>query len=69
MTPRKETQKYVTNPLQWDGFLYILSALDLRSLSLDCVENPYKKWNSKGAHKQNMAMMEDQSQTKSIGRD
>ena len=53
MTPGKGTQKYVTNLPQWDGFLYVFSASDLISLSLDGVENPNKKWNSKGAHNQN----------------
>ena len=53
MTPRKGTQKYVTSPPQWDGFLYVLSTSGLRSLSLDGVENPDKKLNSKGAHKKN----------------
>ena len=42
MTPGKGTQKDVTIPPQWDGFLYVLSASDLRSLSLDGVENPDK---------------------------
>ena len=52
MTHGKGTQKDVTKPPQWDGFLYVLSASDLRSLSLDGVENPEKKWNSRGVHKQ-----------------
>ena len=52
MTPGKGTQRNFTNRPQWDGFFYALSASDLRSLSLDGVENPDKKWNSKGAHKQ-----------------
>ena len=39
MTPGKGTQKYVTSPPQWDGFLYVLNASDPRSLSLDGVEN------------------------------
>ena len=42
MTPGKGTQKDVTGPPQWDGFLYVLSASDLRSLCLDGVENPDK---------------------------
>ena len=42
MTPRKGTQKNVISPPQWDGLLYVLSASDLRSLSLDGVENPNK---------------------------
>ena len=42
MTPGKGTQKDVTSPPQWDGFLYALSALDPRSLSLDGIEKPYK---------------------------
>ena len=42
MTPGKGTQKNVTTPPQWDGFLYVLSASDLRSLSLDGAENPDK---------------------------
>ena len=42
MTPGKGTQKYVTNPPQWDGFLYVLSTSDPRSLSLDGAENPKK---------------------------
>ena len=70
MTPGKGTQKDVTSPPQWDGLFYVHNALDLRSLSLDGVENQNKKWNSKGVHKKkdkkNMTMMEDQSQTKSI---
>ena len=53
MTLGKGTQKYVTNPPQWDGFLYVLSTLNLKSLSLDGVENLDKKWTSKGAHKKN----------------
>ena len=36
---------------QWDGFLYALNASNPRSLSLDGVENPDKKWNSGGVHK------------------
>ena len=42
MTPGKGTHKDVTSPPQWDGFLYVLSASDPRSLSLDGVENPDK---------------------------
>ena len=42
MTPGKGTQKDITNPPQWDGSLYVLSTSDLRSLSLDGVENPDK---------------------------
>ena len=42
MKPRKGTQKDVTSPPQWDGFLYVLSTSDLRSLSLGGVENPDK---------------------------
>ena len=42
MTPRKGTQKDVTSPPQWDGFLYVLNASDLIFLSLDGVENPDK---------------------------
>ena len=69
MTPRKGTQKDVTSPPQWDGFLYVLSTSDLTSLSLDGVENPEKngtqgEFTSK--KQKNMTMMEDQSQTKSI---
>ena len=45
MTPGKGTEKGVTSSPQWDGFLYVLSASDLRSLSLDGLENPNKKWN------------------------
>ena len=30
----------------------MVSASDLRSFSLDGVENPDKKWNSRGVHKQ-----------------
>ena len=52
MTPRKGTQKDVTSPPQQDGFLYVLSTSNIRSLSLDGVENPNKKWNSRGVHKQ-----------------
>ena len=47
MTPRKGTQKYVTSHPQWDGFLYVLNALDLRSLSLDGVENLDKNGNQR----------------------
>ena len=39
MTPGKGTHKYVTGPPQWDGFFYVLSASDPRSLSLDGAEN------------------------------
>ena len=39
MTPGKRTRKYVTNPPQWDGFLYVLSDLDIIYLSLDVQEN------------------------------
>ena len=42
MTPEKGTQKYISSPPQWDGFFYVLSASDPRSLSLDGVENPDK---------------------------
>ena len=42
MTPGKGTQKDVTSPPQWDGFSYVLSTSNLRSLSLDGVENPDK---------------------------
>ena len=42
MTLGKGTQKDVTSPPQWDGFLYVLSASDIRYLSLDGVENPNK---------------------------
>ena len=42
MTPGKGTQKYVTSPPQWDGFLYVLSASDPRYFSPDGVENPDK---------------------------
>ena len=42
MTPQKGTQKDVTSPPQWDGFLYVLNASNLRSLSLYGVENPEK---------------------------
>ena len=42
MTLGKGTQKDVTSPPQWDGFLYVLNASDLISLSLDGVENPEK---------------------------
>ena len=50
MTPRKGMQKDVTSPPQWDNFLYVLGTSDLRPISLDVVENPNKKWNSKGVH-------------------
>ena len=39
MAPGKGTQKDVNSPPQWDGFLYVLNASDLRSFSLDGVEN------------------------------
>ena len=39
MTPGKGTQKDVTSPPQWDGFLYVLNTSYLRSLSLDGVKN------------------------------
>ena len=42
MTLGKGMQKDVTSPPQWDGFLYVLSASDPRSLSLDGAENPDK---------------------------
>ena len=42
MKPGKGTQKDVTSPPQWDGFLYVLSTSDLIYLSLDGVENPDK---------------------------
>ena len=42
MIPGKGTQKDVTNPPQWDGFFYVLSASYLRSFSLDGVENQDK---------------------------
>ena len=71
MTPWKGTQKDDTSPPQWDGFLYVLSASDARSLSLslDYAENPDKielKGSSKEKVEKNMTMMEDKSQTKSI---
>ena len=69
MTPGKGTQKDVTSPPQWDGFLYVLSNSDLRSLSIDGVENLDKielKGSSQEKVEKNMTMMEDQSQTKSI---
>ena len=42
MTPGKGTQKYVTSPPQWDGFLYVLNASDPRSLSLYGAKNTEK---------------------------
>ena len=42
MTPGKGTWKDVTSPPQWDGFLYVLNTSNIRSLSLDGVENPEK---------------------------
>ena len=69
MTPGKGTQKDVTSPPQWDGFLYVLSTSDLRSLSLDGAENPDKNGNQReltSKKQKNMTMMEDQGQTKSI---
>ena len=42
MKLRKGTQKDVTNPPQWDGFLYVLGASNSRSLSLDGAANPDK---------------------------
>ena len=69
MTPGKGTQKDVTSPPQWDGFLYILSALDLRPLSLDGIENAEKNGTQReltSKRQKNMTMMVDQSQTKSI---
>ena len=69
MTPGKGTQKDVTSRPQWDGFLYVLNASDLRSLSLDGAENLDKN-GTQGEFtrkkQKNMTMMEDQSQTKSI---
>ena len=52
MTPRKGKKKYFTSPPHWDGFLYVLSASDPRSLSLLMVQKTQTKYNSKGAHKQ-----------------
>ena len=34
-----KTHKGVTSSSQWDGFLYVLNTSDLKSLSLDGVEN------------------------------
>ena len=42
MSHGKGTQKDVTSPPQWDGFLYVLNASDIRSLYLDGVEKPNK---------------------------
>ena len=42
MTLGKGTKKDVTNPPQWDGLLNVLNTSNLRSLSLDGVENPDK---------------------------
>ena len=42
MTHGKGTQKYVTSPPQWDGFLYVLSTSNPRYLSLDGAKNPNK---------------------------
>ena len=69
MTPGKGTQKDVTIPPQWDGFFYVLSASDLRSLSIDGVQNPDKNGTQRELtrkRQENMTIMEDQSQTKSI---
>ena len=65
MTPGKGTQKDVTSPPQWDGFFYVLSASDLRSHSLDGVENPDKKWNSRGAHEKKVEKYENDGGSKS----
>ena len=51
MTPKKGTQKDVTIPPQWDGFLYVLGTSNPRSLSLLMVQKTQTKQNSKGAHK------------------
>ena len=65
MTPGKGIQKDVTSPPQWDGFLYVLSTSDLRSFSLDGVENPDKKWNSRGVHKQKIEKYDNDGGSKS----
>ena len=41
----EENKKGVSNSPQWDGFLEVLSTSDLKSLSLDGVENPDKNGN------------------------
>ena len=60
MTTGKGTQKDVTSPPQWDGFLYVLDALDLSSLSLDGVANPDKNGTQReftSKKQKNMTMM------------
>ena len=52
MAHARRTQKGVTSPPQWDGFLYVLSTLDLKSLSLDDVQNLDKMLEPKGSSKE-----------------
>ena len=42
MAPGRKTQEGVPYSPQWDGFLYVLGASDLRSLSLYGAKNPDK---------------------------
>ena len=69
MAHRRKTQKDVTSSPQWDGFLEVLSTLDLEFLSLDGVENPEKYGTQRELTRkvvENMTMVVAQSQTKSI---
>ena len=40
LTPGKGTKNDVTSPSQWDAFMVVLNASDLKFLSLNGVENP-----------------------------
>ena len=65
----EENKKGVSNYLQWDGFLEVLSTSDLEFISLVGVENPEKHINQRELKKQimeNMTMIMAQSQNKSI---
>ena len=65
----EENKKGVSSSPQWDGFLEVLSTLDLEFLSLVGVENLDKHRTQRELTKQiieNMTMIMAQSQTKSI---
>ena len=50
--PERKTRKVFSSSPQWDGFLKVLSASDLKFLSLIGVEK--QTWNSMGVHKTKM---------------
>ena len=50
--PERKTRMVFPSSPQWDGFLKVLSVLDLTFLSLSGVEK--QTWNSMGVHKTKM---------------